>query len=59
MLFGFYIFKLAVLKQIKNDLIKLCFNINQSTDSTGGSIVSESRLRNGSERGLKIVSFHP
>ena len=33
--------------------------INQNTDSTGGSVVSESRLGNGYVRGLKTVSLSP
>ena len=32
---------------------------NQSTDGTDGKIVSECRLENGPERGLKTVSFYP
>ena len=34
-------------------------NINQSIDSTGGLIVSECRLWNGPEQGLKTISFNP
>ena len=37
----------------------VCVCLNQSTDSTGGSIVSDCRLENGPEQGLKTVSFHP
>ena len=33
--------------------------INQSTDSTGGSIVSGCRLGNGPECDLKTISFNP
>ena len=34
-------------------------NYNQSTGSTGGSIVSECMQENGPELGLKTVSFNP
>ena len=40
-------------------MILLGDNNNQSTDSTGGTIVSECRLENGPERGLETVLFSP
>ena len=44
-----------------NNLIdsRYVIKTNQSTDNTGGSIVSECRLENGPERRLKTFSFNP